>query len=630
MRAGFCITVEGQVARFSLPQRSALGRLLSVAQEHSVTAVLVGRLHYRDDLVRALAGSDRPGDRASDAALTLAAYGRWGREGLSRLEGCFALAVWDAETRRLYGRRDLLGGFPLYWGQSARCLAVGTSLRQVCAAVGADVLDAEYEAEYLMLPCCGHHELFSERTPYQGAQRLLPQAILEADLAMGRVEARKHWDWLDRLEEPASHDLPNLGARYRELLQAAVRERLAGPTAAHVSGGLDSTSVALLAAAEIERGDGESPLHTISLVYDSMAVLAREREVIAAAVRGNRDLVPHFIAADGLLDFASYSAPPHHDEPWPWLSMAGTEMARVEEAARAGVATVLTGQGADELLDMGPYHLADLLRRGRLIRVWREACAAAHAENCGVWPILFPFGLQELVPPGWRDGFGPILRGGYAGWPHMGQFTIPPWIRPAYAKRHALRDRAIARARRFDQPGRSRVLAVALDKIAGRSGDLGRWYLSAPRGILVEHPFLDPRLLCFLLGVHARVPAQPRTISKPILVEAMKGILPDSIRLRNKAGFFNEPYFRGISRHAPELERRLCRGDYPAPDWLDTEALLQCVRQSALGIGNNRVQMDRLNVTLSWLKWLELRHSGGTTEPEEGVDSGCEQSLTLA
>ena len=43
-------------------------------------------------------------------------------------------------------------------------------------------------------------------------------------------------------------------------------------------------------------------------------------------------------------------------------------------------------------------------------------------------------------------------------------------------------------------------------------------------------------------------PAQPRTVVKPVLVEAMKGILPDAIRLRGKGGFFNEPYFRGIER----------------------------------------------------------------------------------
>jgi asparagine synthase (glutamine-hydrolysing) len=299
--------------------------------------------------------------------------------------------------------------------------------------------------------------------------------------------------------------------------------------------------------------------------------------------------------------------------------MAGTEMARVEAARRAGVDSVLTGQGADELLDMGPYHLTDLLRRGRLLRAWREASRAAGAENCGVWPLLYPFGVRNLLPMCARDGLGPLLRGGRSDWLHMGDFTLPPWVRPDYARRHRLRERAMERARRHHRAGRPTVLSVALAKIASRTGDLGRWYVSAPHGILVEHPFLDPRLLCFMLGVHAKVAPQPRGTPKPILVEAVKGLLPDAIRLRNKAGFFNEPYFRGVARHAAGLERLVDSDSLPGPHWLDPSALLACLRQSALGIGNDRIQMDRLNVTLSWLRWLSLRQSGPTRAAEEST-----------
>jgi asparagine synthase (glutamine-hydrolysing) len=631
MRVGFSVTGDKTDVRFQFLGQSALGRLLSFAHAGSTTAIVVGRLHYRKDLMRFLAGEGASQNTTNDVGLVLAAYQRGGWEGLCRLEGCFALAVWDAKARRLYARRDLLGGFPLYWGQRGPRVAVGTNLQQVCNWISSTALDPEYEAEYLMLPSCGEHELLSERTPYHGVQRLLPQTILDTDLAGGRVQVVKHWEWLERLEKPASNELATIGGRYLELLREAVRERMAGPTAAHVSGGMDSTSVALLAVSEIERGTAEGPLHTISLIYDSMKVLTQEREIIRAAIGGNAHMIPHFILADSLLDFGPYDAPPEHEEPWPWLSMAGTEMARVEEARRAGVSTVLTGQGADELLDLGPYHLTDLLRRGRLLSAWREACRVAHAENCGVWPILFPFGVQNLLPMGLRDGLGPVFRGGYADWMHMGEFTVPPWIRPPYAKRYALRDRAMARVRRHAEAGHPGLVSVALDKIASRSGDLGRWYLSAPRGILVEHPFLDPRLICFLLGVHAQVPPQPRTIAKPVLVEAMKGILPDYIRLRSKAGFFNEPYFRGIARYVEQLEHRFCSGNRPAPDWLDTSALGHCLRQSALGIGNDRIQMDRLNVTLSWLEWLTSRQGGSALEVTDMdvVESGADTVHTL-
>src|SRR5262249_40080778 len=144
-------------------------------------------------------------------------------------------------------------------------------------------------------------------------------------------------------------------------------------------------------------------------------------------------------------------------------------------------------------------------------------------------------------------------------------------------------------------------LSVGLARIQSRVGDLGRRYLSAPRGILVEHPFLDPRLLRFCLGIHARIEPWPRGVLKPVLNAAMNGILPDSIRSRPKAGFFNEPYFRGLARNVSTLRAVIGRAVAPASEWLDSNALLRSLEQSLLGIGNRRIQLDRLDLTLSLL-----------------------------
>ena len=129
MRVGFCITSDDQGVCFRSLGTASLGRLLSFGQTAEAAAVVVGRLHYRRELFDALGLAAGAGDTMDDAALALAAYQRWGRPGLERLEGCFSLVVWDARERQLYGRRDLLGGFPLYWGQRGGRLAVGTSSR---------------------------------------------------------------------------------------------------------------------------------------------------------------------------------------------------------------------------------------------------------------------------------------------------------------------------------------------------------------------------------------------------------------------------------------------------------------------------------------------------------------------
>lgn len=604
MQVGFCVTSGPQGVTFHRVGRESLKGLLTFYRTTDTAVIVLGRLHYRREVLDSL--KEPLEEDVDDAGLVLAVYEQLGPDALCRLEGCFALAIWDIRRQRLLARRDVLGGFPVYWGKRGESLAVATSLDAVREWVSSDTLDPEFQAEYLMLPCCGQHETACERTPYRNVQRLLPTTLLEADTTLATVSLRRYWDWLDQLHDPGTHDIRALADCYLDLLRQAVRDRMQGTTAAHLSGGMDSTSVTLLALSEIDSGTKRGPLHTLSLTYDRMQMLARERPVIEAAVQGRPNIEPHFLAADDLLDFGHFENPPYHEEPWPWLSMVEMEVARVDAAEQLGAQTVLTGQGADELLDMGPYHLTDRLRRGRLLQAWLEAGKSARAENCGVWPILYPFGVSNLLPLSIRDGVGPLLRGGRAGWMDMGESTIPPWIRPKYARRFRLRDRAREHVRRTFHTCPSTVLSVALSKIVSRSGDLGRWYLSSPRGILVEHPFLDPRLLRFLLSVHAHVPPRPRTTPKPILTEAVRGILPEAIRLRPKGGFFNEPYYRGIAHYLPAVQKMVRQCDTGPLDWIDRDALQDCLRQSALGIGNDRIQLDRINLTLSWLRWLSL------------------------
>jgi asparagine synthase (glutamine-hydrolysing) len=580
--------------------------LVTHATLPGVQAVLMGRLYYREDLrpgLDASATSSGPFvDGDNDAMLALAVYRLKGIAGLQRLEGDFALVVWDAARRQLIGMRDPMGGYPLFWTFQQETLALSTRMGPLLDLLLGRTLDREYLAEYLMLPGHSMEEPADGRCVYEGIHRVLAGTLVVGHVPSGKVEQRRFWDWLERRVDPGTDRIEDLGVQYLERLRPAVRERLRGRTAAHLSGGMDSTGVALIARDCLQ---GSQPLHTLSLVYDRLSGLARETPFLES-VLGQPGLAPHHIAGDDVLDFDHFPTTAVHDEPCSWLWRMGFSAVLADQAARVGAATILSGIGADEMLDVQPFHLTDLLRRGRLWAAWSEASRWARAGNCSAWKFLGPCGFANLLPAWMRAGLGHWWHGGYAGGRQQNQWTIAPWVLPDFARHFCLRGRALANIHSTFHSCRPVGLSLALGGIRGQYGDFARWYVAAPQGMVLTHPFLDPRVLCLGLGIQSRVRPQPGA-QKPILAAALRGILPACILDRPRKGHFNEVYYVGLSRNLPYLEALVQQAPIDDLGLFDRSALLDCLQQTALGNATDAQSLSRLNSRLCLLKWLTLQ-----------------------
>jgi asparagine synthase (glutamine-hydrolysing) len=603
MQAGFIVCNLGNQAEFRTIGPAS--PLVTCDVAGPVAVVVMGRLYHTADL---LGESDA---LASDASRALAVYQRCGTSGLARLEGDFALVLWDAKGQHLFVRRDPLGGYPLFQLHQGDELILSTSLRVLMARLGQRTLDEEYLAEYLMLPGWTMPELKSGRCVYTGVERVPAGQLIEHP---GGPQAE--WDWCEGLAAPATQQLPELAEQFRDLLQRSIRARMRGTTAAHLSGGMDSTSVALLA-----RQEAKQPLHTLSLIYDQLPGLSRETPFVEKGLGDAGNLVVHRIPADDVLDFDRFVDPPSHEEPCPWLWRMTMETALVEAGAVAGVETILTGHGADNVLDMFPWRISRLLRRGRVLAAWAEAGRWARAANCSAWKYFLPYGLAPLLPASLRIGLGTMLRGGYASWQRQTSYTIAPWVRPDFARRLDLRGRALANLRRREGSSGPAGAAAMIESLGDIFNDHARWSLAAPRGIHLAHPFLDSRLIRFCLAVQAHVRLDPGQ-AKPLLAEAMRGILPEEIRTRRRKGHFNEVYFRGLARNLPLLERLVHNLPSELEPVIDSKVLLDCLRRAAMGGASALPALDRLNGTLSLLRWLqqegEVWRAGSTCLPEPG------------
>jgi asparagine synthase (glutamine-hydrolysing) len=600
MRVGFTVVRRAKdiEVRISVPDNNDQSTLVTYSRVGNSIALLIGHLYYRHDMLAELMAMC-PHDSLSecqvnDAALALAVYRHLGIAALERLEGDFALVIWDAESTQLMGFRDPLGGYPLFWTQHESTVALSTSIRPLCAMLPQCLLNEEYLAEFVMMQA-PRNEGSNEQCVYVGIHRVLPGTMVIARTDSEGIERRAYWDWFKHIKDPGTNELTEVAEQYRKLLRTAVQERIRGCTLAQLSGGMDSTSVALLAQDVVCSGVGKAPLHTASLVYDRLPLLARERPYIESALHHQTALVAHQLPADGLLDFDILTDPPLHDEPYTALPSLTQAQPFVTLAAEIGALTILTGHGADEIHCLLPYYLADLLRQYHFRKAWQEGTKWAKARNCSPWNILMTFGLNPIVST-WAAGtrWACLLTKKDADW------SIPPWITPDFARRYALRSRVIENAQQIYQQCQQTSLSVTLNAITQRAGDVFRWSVTAPLGIANAHPFLDPRLLSFGLGMQSRILPEPGNM-KPVLGEAMRDMLPDVIRYRQRKGGFNEVYYLGLARNLHNLETMIRQA--PIEGMIDKDLLIQHLQEGSLA-GVPVRQLQHLNYMLALLKWL--------------------------
>ena len=303
----------------------------------------------------------------SDTEVLLRAYERWGLDCFARLNGMWALALWDAPRRRLVLCRDRFGKKPLYLHESGGVLRFASEVKALLVAdPTARQVDEGVLGRFLLEGVQDE----GPRTFFAGVRQLLPGHLLVIDLATGRREERAWWR-LDPEAARARHAGEDPARALRALLEDAVRLRLRSdvPVGTCLSGGLDSSAIVGLAA-----GLTPHPVRTFTAVYDDPGYDERR---YARAVVARFGCQPHEVTPDPgpdlvpLLDRIGW----FHDEPCarPGLITQWFVMSR----AAGQVKVLLDGQGGDEVLLGYAYYalpyLRSLLRDAWRAGRWRDA-----------------------------------------------------------------------------------------------------------------------------------------------------------------------------------------------------------------------------------------------------------------
>ncbi len=515
-----------------LDPRSAL-RALATALGSEAELLVAGEDDESAGASLLLDGELFDGAGVEDGGLA-AGYERHGRAMLDRLRGSFTLVVWDTGKRRGLIAVDQLGSHSLYIAPTGSRLLFGSEARLVLALLPRR--PAPNAAAVV-------HWLSSSVAPagatlYDGLLRLSGGECVELDGGW-----RRRTYWYPQYESPRRLTRADASAELWSALLEAIRRRTHGDRAIGIvmSGGVDSSAVA--AAAAEAAGGGAPALCGYSAVFPGHPhPSVDESERIAELTEALRlPSVQVGVHPGGALALAL-----DYLEAWE-LPLSGPgyliERPLLELAARDGMTAVLDGQGGDELFGLSGYLLADRLRRGRILSSFRLARsypgirAQPPRMTAAVWRY---FALHGAVPHAVHTAARRIRPERY----------VPDYLSPRGADLY-LRSADQWEWKKQRGPRWWTYKADAITRSRSRVG-IGEYlrHRAALAGVTARPPLLDVDLIELALRIPPELEFDPE-VDRPLIREALRGRVPDSVRLSTRKSNLAPFYFDDVS--GPDL-----------------------------------------------------------------------------
>ena len=504
----------------------------------------------------------------TDTEVILHLYEEEGLDFVHRLEGMFALAIWDHRRQRLVLARDRYGIKPLYHAKVGQTLLFASEVKALLKYPGLEArLDPKALIDYFAF-----QNTYGPDTLFEGVRMLEPGMMLVVE--HGSVEEKRYWDWEFTEEEDRGE------AHYvdlvREILTSAVTRQMVAdvPVGSYLSGGMDSGSITGLASRQVPR------LMTFTGGFDVSTAVPFESlfdERVMAEVMSRTYGTEHYqmVIHSGDLQWALPRVIWHIEDLRLGMCYPNYYMARL---ASKFVKVVLGGPGGDEILAGYPWRyrlVADMTDPG-------DFEAASYAYWC------------RLIGDESRAGFFSdeilaLTRGHSPRESFRRELNAPPGENP------------VKRALQFEARTFLHGILMLDDK------------LSMAHGLEARVPLLDDQLVRAAMSMpvkylinHDWIPEaadDENLAGKYVLRRAMEEILPPEIITNRKAGFsppeqsWYQQQLTGYIREVLQSQRALER------NYFKQEAVDKVLEEHFSGAANNRLLIWSL---LSFEWWNRL------------------------
>ncbi|HWQ99431.1 MAG TPA: asparagine synthase (glutamine-hydrolyzing), partial [Candidatus Methylomirabilis sp.] len=473
------------------------------------TVVFNGEIYNYRELRRELEALGESFTSQSDTEVLVRAFARWGIDGLKKLNGIFAFAVWDRDERSLTLVRDQVGVKPLYYYFDGKRLAFSSEIKALLEHGIPRVIDREaLNAYFRLLYVPGPRTMFRE------VKKLEPgHALVFKD---GQVTIRQWW----KLEEGnpiASYNDAVHGVRDR--VRAAVERQLVSdrPLGVFLSGGIDSTSVLAM----MRELDPKGVIKTFSVGYER----TDEAEKYNMDARLARQTSAHFgtehheftMTADHVLHSLE-TIIAQMDEPVSNHVQSSTYL--LAQFAKPTITVALGGDGGDELFGGYPRYwysrMIDVVRQVPLARqslglvmggeFARKAAAMPGLER----HLSFVMQKEELVRSFLKTGDGAAVRS-----------ALSPVFEAAW---HDATNQLMAADVQTWLPDES---LVRTDK------------LTMAHGLEERVPLLDADLVEYAFRIPSRFKLGSRSQGKRVFIDAMRPYLPPHVLDQEKRAWMS-------------------------------------------------------------------------------------------
>ncbi len=440
--------------------------------------------------------------------------------------GDFAVAAWDKYKKKLVLVRDHLGKRPLFYTETQAYFAFATEMKALFTLPGfVPVMDEQWIADSISTV-----KSEKDRSPYKNIKRLLPGNLMIIDRRETRL--RSYWDLVF---QPETERLKKDEALYlfHEKMVRSVNRKIEGAVSvgSELSGGLDSSGITALAWAFLK--DKNIPFFALSHAFSDSSLgkyfpYKDEREFSQALIRHTGIPNHLFCPADerGIIETLKKTI---HIQSGP--TQQGYNIfadALYDRAEENGVRILLSGFGGDEgVTSQGAGIYEELIKKMQWSELKNELLSRAELKHKSRQKALLRYYLTRYTPMAMRmirklisDQDWRIPK--FKGLAFDETFGRTMHIRERYYERVGFPDDPDVRARQY-----KRIMHQHVSERFEYS------YLAARnRRMEYAYPFWDPELVAFYFSLPAGLKVRDGQ-RRYLYREAMRGILPEKIRLRD-------------------------------------------------------------------------------------------------